>query len=147
MWLQCQEEYDCLAEFNPEEGILKKHSRKILGSHASKIENVDGWFSEATYGTFMLFKNKNRIYFSVYGTEFMLDDKTAVEVSGPRTKRLLQVIHEDKVIFETYYTPIGEGMIKGDPTPFIEDEDFDFGLFVSNISKNPKRKDVFLGKA
>lgn len=30
--------------------------------------------------------------------------------------------------------------LEDDPTPFVEAEDFDFGLFVSNVFNNPKRR-------
>jgi len=36
--------------------------------------------------------------------------------------------------------------IPGDPTAFIEDEDFDIGLFASNVSKDPERRAVFTAK-
>ncbi len=31
-------------------------------------------------------------------------------------------------------------MIKDDPTPFVDEEDFDFGLFLSNVAKDESRQ-------
>ncbi len=144
MWLQCQEKYDSVAEFNPAEGIVRRYSRQVLGARAPKIENIDGWFSDVKNSTFILYKYKDNIFFRANDKEFILDNKTEVEVFGPREKRKLYVKHNGLIIFDTAYELTREGAIPNDPTPFIDKEDFDFGLFVSNISKNQKRKDVLL---
>jgi hypothetical protein len=33
------------------------------------------------------------------------------------------------------------GLVEGDVTPFVEDEDFDFGLFVANVLNDPGRRE------
>jgi hypothetical protein len=50
-----------------------------------------------------------------------------------------------KSVSELEYELLNDGPIPGDLTPFIDDEDFDFGLFVSNISKDQDRREVLLG--
>jgi len=45
-----------------------------------------------------------------------------------------------------HYVLLQAPPIPGDPTPFIEDEDFDFGLFVRNISRSSERRKVLLGQ-
>ena len=144
LWLRSREEYDCLATFEPSVGTLKKYSLRALGDKAPSI--TDGCFSEVEEGILILYRSVGNIFFQIYNKIFLINDKIEIEVFGPREKRKLQVVRDGKVIYETTYTPPGPGMIEGDPTPFVEEEHFDFGLFVSNISKNPGRKDRFLGK-
>jgi len=52
--------------------------------------------------------------------------------------RHIQIYCDNKIIFEKDYDEIGQ-MFEWDPTTFIEAEDFDFGLFLENISKNKER--------
>ncbi len=144
IWLRCYEKYDCVAEFELNSSSLKKHSQEALGKNFGL--SIDGWFSQMEQGIFIFYKYENNIVFRAYDKEFVLDDKTTIHVSGPRELRKLQIIRDNIVIHETFYSPPGEGMIKGDPTPFVEEEHFDIGLFVSNISKDPKRKARLLGK-
>jgi hypothetical protein len=144
MWLQCQGEYDCVGEYDSDKHILRRYSRRNMGAQAPKLENIDGWFADVSTGIFILFRKQDEIIFRAYEDEFVLDGKTEVDISGPRQNRQLLVKRNGKVVHRVEYTPMQEDKISGDSTPFSEDEDFDFGLFVSNISKDPKRKDVFL---
>ncbi|MBW1903108.1 MAG: hypothetical protein JRJ20_15990 [Deltaproteobacteria bacterium] len=144
IWLQSNEKFDSLAEYDPETGMLKKHSRKNLGSNVP--ETTDGFYSELTNGVFILYRFNDSLYFRANDNDFILDSVTEVVVSGPWENRELKVFCDGKMIFETIYSPHGPKPISNDPTPFIEDEDFDFGIFVSNISKSPKRKDLLLGR-
>ena len=142
LWLQSNENYECIAIFDPIEYSLKKFLRTDIDSITT-----EGFFSEIDDGIFILYKNGDKLFFRVYNSNFMLDEQTIIEVSGPVYKRNLSVIKNGKVIFQTTYTLNEPLSISDDLTPFLESEDFDFGLFVSNISKNPKRKAVLLGKA
>lgn len=51
------------------------------------------------------------------------------------------------MVFEIAYSL--EGMVQGMPidlTAFIKGEDFDIGLFASNVSKDPNKRAVFTDK-
>jgi len=54
-------------------------------------------------------------------------------------KRHIIIQEGERVIFDTDYDEI-EVTFENDPTPMIEDEDFDFGLFLENLSKNRVRQ-------
>jgi hypothetical protein len=144
IWLQSNEKFDSLAEYDPKNGMLTKHSRKNLGSNVP--ETTDGFYSELTNGVFILYRFNDNLYFRANDNDFILDSVTEVVVSGPQEKRELKVLCNGKMIFKTIYSSHDIGPLSNDPTPFIEDEDFDFGIFVSNISKSPKRKDILLGR-
>ena len=69
-----------------------------------------------------------------------------IEVAGKPSDRILKILKNNKLLYEIHYSLDGEKIIDGDPTPFIEEEDFDFGLFMSNISSDKNRKNILLGK-
>ncbi len=98
----------------------------------------------------MLYKRDGRIIFRVCqegaNREFHLDAVTEIAVSGPAARRELTVLRDGANVFHTTYALKEVYRCSEDTTPFIEDEDFDFGLLVSNISKNPARKEVLLGR-
>ncbi len=146
--LQDATRYFCFAEFDPSRGVVRKHYR--FGRKAES-EPIDGQFEQMWQGTMALYTYDGSLYFYVYGRLFELDDDTRVAVSGPREecmlwrrKRSLQVLRRGQLVFEANYRPRVPGMIRGDPTPMVAAEHFDFGLWVSNISNSPERKAVAL---
>lgn len=54
-------------------------------------------------------------------------------------KRRIVIQEHEKIIFNTDYDEI-EVTFENDPTPMIEDEDFDFGLYLESVSKNRLRQ-------
>lgn len=146
MWIQCQGEYDRLAQFDPKAGSLKIYSRKHLGDRAPKISEIEGWFSEHRDDPLVLYRTADTIFFRIHGNDFVLDENTEVQVHGTSQRRKLYVKRFGKTIYETEYALPQTEPTPNDQTPFIEEEDFDFGLFVSNISRDPRRKSVLLGK-
>ena len=144
LWLHSNEEYDCIAKFDPKYGLIEKHSMRALGANAPTA--TDGWYSELESGLLALYRFDDMIYFYIFGHIFQLDNQTRITVSGPRKQRFLKVLRAGQELFSTSYVPAGPGPPPNDPMPFVEDSDFDFGLFVSDISRSPQRKNVLLGK-
>jgi hypothetical protein len=139
IWLQAKECYNCIAQFDPQNNVFIKKSRDEIEPNTN-----DGSFEEMNEGIFMLYRFNGKIYFQVNDKIFLLDENTVIDVAGERPTKILKVLKNEMIEYETKYTPTSFP-IEGDLTPFIDEEDFDFGLFVSNISKNPKRKEVLLG--
>jgi len=54
-------------------------------------------------------------------------------------KRRIVIQEHERIVFDTDYDEI-EVTFENDPTPMIEDEDFDFGLFLESISNNRVRQ-------
>lgn len=142
LWLARQHAYSQVGEFSPEQGIVSIHSRDELESLSPR--SIDGKFYATQGRLFALYKLDNTLHFYANGNNFTLDDDTVIEVLGPRGMRSLWVMQCGQVAFDTTYKPEGLGMIPGDPTPMVEEEDFDFGLWASNVSRNPERKAVAL---
>ena len=90
VWLQLQERYDTLAEFDPASGSLQEIKRQALGENEPTIEH--GFFSQL-----------GDLFMAVYGIAgklFLVFDKRVIEihadetidVSGPRSARVLRVV-------------------------------------------------------
>lgn len=144
VYLQCQGDYDCFAEYDYNNKVITKYSRKLFGKQAPEINNINGWFLETEVGILILYVCLKEIVFRIYNDEFILDDSTEIIVSGPRVKRDLYVINNGVTVYRSIYKLTQSGPIRNDTTPFVDDEDFDIGLLVSNISKSPERKSVLL---
>jgi hypothetical protein len=142
LWLQSNAKFDEIAEFNPDNMALNKLSKRMLGS--SVPAKLDGFFSDFGTGWLALYKKDGKLIFASNGKAFILNDNTIVNVSGSTNQRQLDVVRSGEVIYSTSYLLDDTATFHGDLTSFIEDEDFDFGLFVSNISKSLDRKAIIL---
>lgn len=148
LWLVNHERWGQVGEFDPEKGrILSIRDHDELQSLSPR--DSDGWYYDVKDGVFALYKLNGALQLHLRGRAFQLEDDTTVEVSRPkdlfplpRRRRRLRVVKQGRAVFETTYRPRGLGMIPGDPTPFVEEDHFDFGLWVTNVSKDPKRKAV-----
>lgn len=146
MWIQSKDEFDCVAQFDPSTGSIEKHSRTKLAQHAPKWSELAGSFSEVHDDVFVLYRNDDRLIFRTNDNAFVLDGRTVVNVTGDGYKKRMCVERSEVAVLEFEYELVSSNAISDDPTPFVDDEDFDFGLFVSNISKSAERREVLLGK-
>ena len=142
IWLQSNQKYNVVAAFDESAKKIKEYSKKELGD---KEPDTCGWFSRlqdmliATYGL-----PGGHFFILVNEQLFELAPDEVVNVQGHRNARQLKVFQGDKLRFEVTYSLEGEDqIIPNDPTPFVEEEDFDIGLFISNISRDPKRRALF----
>lgn len=146
VWLQCNERYDVVGQFDPSSCVLKLLERTALGNTVPAIPH--GFFSH--------FGNLKIGVYGLAGKLFLvLDDQLlqlaaddTIEVSGPRAARHLCILTKSgKVVTQVTYSLHGVvGTIPNDPTPFVEEEDFDIGLLASNVSKDLERRTVFTNK-
>ena len=144
MWLQSHEKYDVLAEYDPNQGThYTLVSKASLGDQAP--EKTAGHFAILST-VFVTLYQANHVLFLRIGEHITpLADHIRVNVTGDASNRQLVVTNNQKVILEFEYTLDTSETFADDLTPFIEDEDEDFGLFVSNIANNDRRKRVLLG--
>lgn len=146
MWLQSQDKYDSVAIFNPADRTLKRLSRQSLGDKAPGFEDIHGWFSDFSIGTSVVYKRESDIVFLICQKEFTLDSATKVEVSEAKAGRKLTVSRYGEEVFKVDYSLDALDLESAGVAAFAEDEDFDFFLFVSNLSKDSARKEVLLGR-
>jgi hypothetical protein len=75
---------------------------------------------------------------------YPLDDEAVVAVEGELSSRELTVSRHGKEVAKHQYAVDESQIIEGDETAFVDEEDYDFGMWLANVSKNPERKQVLL---
>ena len=143
IWLQSNDKYDELAEYDHDKGTFTIESRNALSSKAPS--STEGIFAILSDIFVALYKFGGGLFIRIGGQCIPLAEDVVVTVSGDVSKRLLTVEKSGKEITCFIYVLDSSKKILNDPTPFVDDEDFDFGLFVSNISTSDKRKRILLG--
>lgn len=141
IWLQSNKRFNDLAQLDPDTGVVTMQSRITLGNKVP--QNTEGFFAVLSTIFIALYKFGQGLFIRIGNECIPLTDDVIVNVSGNPKNRELIVEKEGQEITRLDYSLDQSKMIVDDPTPFIDDEDFDFGLFVSNISKNTKRKRIF----
>jgi hypothetical protein len=142
VWLQSNEAFNKLAEFDPISKTFKEYLRQQLLDKQPKVCN--GFFSRLGSSLIAIYSLAGSLFMLIDEYLFEVNNKQVIDVSGPAHARKLKIIQGSETVFEITYSLEGVARaIPGDPTAFIEDEDFDIGLFASNVSKDPERRAVF----
>jgi hypothetical protein len=140
-WLQSKKRFQDVAKYDEESGEFE-----IVGRNSTvRPEILDGSF-EILAGIFVaLFKAGLKLFVGIGDKTFQLDGDLIITVKGGANDRLL-IIEKGNAVLETIkYSISARDTIAGDTTAFIDDEDSDYGLFLSNISKDEGRQRVLLG--
>jgi hypothetical protein len=145
VWLQSQDQFDALAVIDPETGKLAKFSRRALGDSAPA--RTEGWFADLSGVVAAIYKKGDELFVRVGGTELPLAADVTAEVSGAASARVLVISKGGNAVVRCRYALDTSIRFPNDPTPQIEDEDFDFGLFICNVSKATERQMVLLGRS
>lgn len=143
IWLQSNDKYDEFAKYDHGKGTFTITSRNELGGNSPS--STEGRFTIMSSVFVALYKFDQGLFVRIGDRQIPLTDDVIVTVSGELKKRLLIVKNAGKEIARFNYVLDSSKKFLDDPTPFIENEDFDFGLLISNISVNDKRKRVLLG--
>lgn len=145
VWLQSNETFDKIAVLDPLTGEMEEKSRRYIGDKAPK--KYHGFYSQLESIFLALYGLAGQLFLVVNKEIIEIEPDYVIQVSGPHNKRYLKIVSSGKIIKEFKYSleQIPQP-ITGDPTPFVEDEDFDIGLFASNISLDPERRAVFVSK-
>lgn len=136
--LASQERYNILAEVDPATGKFELFTRPA----DKNLYTVHGYYSELDGHIFMLYRYDKLLYFRVDDEVFTLTDDIGIQLeSRDQFNNRLIVKQNDRKVFEiTYRRPVVDPPLSLDPTPLISEEDFDFGLLVFNVAKDPERK-------
>jgi hypothetical protein len=137
--LQSVEKYIQLAQYDHCTGNVRLISRGSL--NASENINTSGIFSELSGVFVALYPFKEKLFLRI-GERCMSCDDIKVFVSGESLCRKLIVEKAGEKISVEYRVNLSK-KFDNDPTPFVEDEHFDFGLLVSNILNSNQRRQVF----
>lgn len=88
---------------------------------------------------------KNGLVFLMYEEEVIplnLEKKSRISTVDEKTK-LFELIDKGKILISFLYE-VENDLVGLPPFDFIDEEDFDWGLFLVNITNDPKRKTTFV---
>ena len=138
MILACQDIFDQLAELDLRDSSVRFLSRK---QHPELSASVAGSFSIVNEMMVSLYRVQGGLYFRVGDQVFQVTDDTTSTLETDGKNRRFRLFEREKVLVDlTYLTPELEIPLSIDPTPFVEEEDFDFLLFVHNVLTQPGRR-------
>jgi hypothetical protein len=138
--LRSFDEYDVLVSFSPESGKIERTSQAELGT--GRELRVEGEYAYLGNVLVAVYRSEDQLYFQAQGQIVALDSSTTVDhqcEGGLCRLKVRQSGQGGKVIQVDYLEPDLILPIEDDPTPFIDAEQFDFGLFVSNLAKDSDR--------
>ncbi len=143
VWLQSKDRFSRVAKLDPPTGGLAIFERRDVKDLPKRLA---GSFSQIDGHLLALYSLRGELRFLADGVDFPLGSGTSVEWTARGSHRTLRVRREGHLAKEVLYSVTTDEQFENDPTPFVEDEDFDFGLFVSRVSKCKKRQRVLLGR-
>lgn len=119
--------------------------KEIPADARSTVTSVCGFYSYGENGPVTAFFYKNgSFHLHVEGHTFDLPRDAALRRSLDKSGRItldLEFGGRPQTSF-TYTPPADRKTFENDPTPFVEDEDFDFSLFLQNVLGNHSRLDL-----
>lgn len=139
MILESKDDFDQLAAFDPSTGTYRLLSRK----QHSELTNIpaSGSYSIVNGAMLSLYRRGGVLYLRVGDLEFKLTDDVTSTLIQEGDNRLFQLIRSGNLLYVVRYVPpVPEVALRIDPTPFVEEEDFDFLLFVHKVLTEAGRR-------
>ncbi len=130
--------FDAMGDYDPVTGTLTTFSRKAEPGRVPG--QVSGVFDHVGGKLVLLFRLDGVLYLQVEDERIRMADNT-INVRSVTGHRVLRVLSNSRVVLElTYDAPIIDPPLSEDPTAFVEEEHFDFGLFLANLSRDRGRQ-------
>src|SRR5215212_4228136 len=118
--------FDTLADFDPATGTFVAFSR--VGEAPRASGQVSGAFDYLGGKRVLLFRLAGVLYLQIESQRIMMADHV-IELRSADGRRVLRVLSNATVAHELPYDPpIIDPPLSEDPTPFVEEEHFDFAL-------------------
>ena len=137
--LQSQDKFAELARLSLDTGevsFVSKHSDPAL-----KAAVTSGGYSIVNGVMCSLYKVGGGLYLRVGEQALEITDEVEARLDRSPKKHTFQLLRDGKLLLEFIYSPPKSDIpLADDPTPFIEEEDFDFLLFVTNVLKDKSRR-------
>jgi hypothetical protein len=105
---------------------------------------IGGHFAELSEALVCFYRSINgKLYLKLDAEDFeLLDDVVVSHRRENATKSRLTVLHRGVLIFDWLYRrPTINPPLGLDPTPFIDEEDFDIALMISKVMNDRGRRD------
>lgn len=136
MRIESHERYVDVADFDPCTGRLQETNRDA----AANGQPISGHYARLAETLAVLYRHEGALWLRLGAVSQCLDEEgVAVRWSAHLGFSRLSVSKGDHVRAEVEYANMLHES-EGDPTPFAESEDWDFGLFVHNVLTSPERR-------
>lgn len=134
MLLQSHENFNYVADFDPRSGHITKMHRSEAGDLL--LQTLRGHCSRLGEDNAVLYRLDRELRLRLGGRDLPVGQADRVEWTSDGTTSTLEVEFEGEIASVCY--PSGPSL-EGDPTPFVEPEHFDFGLFIANVAGDAGR--------
>lgn len=104
------------------------------------LGHIDGHIAVIDGYAVCLYRERGRLHLRIGAVDSEITDDTSAELAQGKVSVLTLSRHAVGCFRWMYKRPVVEPPLDIDPTPFVEEEDFDFGLFVRNVMANPERR-------
>lgn len=140
MLVQSNDKFNRVGDFDPRSAKLVEFDRE-QASPELLASPLAGHFTMLAGKQVVFFRFEDRLRLSIEGEVWDLTDGLEFEWESAGESSLLRLRNGDLVACEVKYEPGPKTgpPLKDDPTPFVEMEDWDFGLFIHNVLGNPDR--------
>lgn len=129
-----------LVELDPDSRNIQSFC-KVEHDNAGK-ESICGFYATLGDKTLAFYLHEDHLYFQVNESYYVIAENPRVELDYKGVGATLRLeIKSDTTLKISYERPILVVPLEEDPTPFVEEEDFDFGLFIFNILTHQARKE------
>lgn len=100
------------------------------------------WTHDGSF--FALARIEGSLFARIGDDVFELSKNVSIHVRGKAPNRIIEVLRDGILCLSVPYEVSADEVFTPDETPFAEDEDFDFGLLLANISQSEERKKIML---
>lgn len=128
-------------ELEPTKGTIRELTSQNKTGAAVKI---NGFFDKLDGTLVAIYAFSGHLYLRIGEKSIKIINEISVSATGSAQNRRLTVSDDSGELASVTYAIESVSISETDPTPFMENEDFDFGLFVSNVVSNVERKRVVL---
>jgi len=131
-----------LARFDSATGRL--HRKPLWAFLPHQRHSWSGWYKSLGGKFCALYVNANELCFWCDGKHLVLNDevKTTLQESG--SERMLDLESRGTRINLSYRRPTPWPELQDDPTAFVEEEQFDFGLFVFRAATDERKRSLII---
>ena len=141
--LQSKSKYSRLLELNHSDGTYRETQRIAVDGAFPKIK-INGVFDFLGETLVALYAIAGYIVLRIGNKVIPLNKGIEVVVNGDLSSRFLRVNQNENEVASVRYSISDAPAFDDDPTPFVESEDFDFGLFAANLASSADRRSVAL---
>jgi hypothetical protein len=140
MLVESHDRFMMIGEFDPESGALREVTRDDAPPELL-AQPVRGHYASLDGTRAVLYRSGGKLW-------LQLDGKARPLAPGGRnvhwsrrgdSSQLILLDNGDVIAAAEYHPRLVGPPLRDDPTPFVEDEDWDFGLFVQNVLMNLDR--------